>query len=137
MIWPMYCDARNYWRASDEKEGPLSEKNLFERPYREITLCSFLLMESADLEEVWYLKGYLQKISAMRRYSMVVSEEEVSCKVLPWGIWYISGDHRLDCLLGLMLSANLALINIIWASRWWSGRGVSPCLCFCGCCRDH
>ena len=43
---------------------------------------------------------------------MVVGEE-VSCQVLPQGIWFISGEHRLDCLHDLMLGTNLALINII------------------------
>ena len=43
----------------------------------------------------------------------MVIGEEVSCQVLPQGIWYISGEHRLDCLLGLMLGTTLALINVI------------------------
>ena len=42
---------------------------------------------------------------------MVVGEE-VSCQDLPWGT-HISGDHRLDCLLGLKLDTDLAMINII------------------------
>ena len=48
-----------------------------------------------------------------REVLFVVVGEEVSCQVLLWGIWYISGEHRLDCLLGLMLGTNLASINII------------------------
>ena len=63
----MYCNARNFWRASDENGGPLSENSLFGGPHWEIKFCSFLIMESADLEEVWYMKGYLLKVSAMRR----------------------------------------------------------------------
>ena len=43
---------------------------------------------------------------------MVVGEE-VTWQVLPRGIWHTSWEHRLDCLLGLMLDTNLALINII------------------------
>ena len=41
-------------------------------------------------------------------YFMVV-DEEVSCQVLPQGIWYISGEYRLDCLLGLMLGSDHAI----------------------------
>ena len=52
MIWLIYCNARNFWRASDENGGPLSEKNLFRGLYWEIKFFSFIIMESADLEEV-------------------------------------------------------------------------------------
>ena len=52
MIWLIYCDARNFWRAFDKNGSPLSEKSLFGGPYWEIKLCSFLMMDSADLEEV-------------------------------------------------------------------------------------
>ena len=48
----MYCDAMNFRRASDENGGPLSEKDIFEGPYLEIKFFSFLMMESADMEEV-------------------------------------------------------------------------------------
>ena len=74
---------------------------------------------------------------------MVVGEE-VSCQVLPWGIWHISRDHSLDCLLGLMLGTNLASINIINNVHIYSGpvdSGWVRCFtsfCFlCGCCGDH
>ena len=30
MIWSIYCDARNFWRAADENGVPLSEKIFFE-----------------------------------------------------------------------------------------------------------
>ena len=43
---------------------------------------------------------------------MIVGKE-VSCQVLPWGVWYIVREHRLDCLFGLMLGTDLAMINII------------------------
>ena len=43
---------------------------------------------------------------------MVVCEE-ICCQILPQGIWHISGECRLDCLLGLMLGTGLAMINII------------------------
>ena len=52
MIWSMYCNARNFWRPSDKNGGPLSEKNLFGGPYWGIKFCSFLIMESVDLEKV-------------------------------------------------------------------------------------
>ena len=52
---------------------------------------------------------------------LVVVGEEVSCQVLSWGIWYILQEHRLDCLLGLMLGTKLALINIISDVHVYSG----------------
>ena len=52
MVWSIYCDARNFWRASDENGGPLSEKNLFGWPYWEIKFCNFPMTEPTDLEEV-------------------------------------------------------------------------------------
>ena len=39
------------------------------------------------------------------------------------GIWYISRKHRLDCLLGIMLGTDLAMINIIGNVRIYSGPG--------------
>ena len=51
---------------------------------------------------------------------MVVGEE-VSCKVLPLGFWYISGEHRLDCLLSLILGTDRAVINIIGDVSIYSG----------------
>ena len=48
----------------------------------------------------------------------VVVGEEVSCQVLPWEIWCISGEHRLDCL---MLGTDLAMINIIDNVSIYSG----------------
>ena len=68
----MYCDAKNFLRASDENGGPLSVKNLFGGLYWEIRICSFHMMEFADFEDVWYMKGYLLKVSATRRYSLVL-----------------------------------------------------------------
>ena len=35
-----------------------------------LNFCSFLMMEFADLEEVWYMKGYLLKVCTTRRYSL-------------------------------------------------------------------
>ena len=49
----MYWDVRNFWRASEENRGPLSEKNLFEGPYQEIKFCNILIMDLADLEDIW------------------------------------------------------------------------------------
>ena len=49
MMWSMYWDLRNFSRASEENGGPLSEKNLFGGPYREIKLCNFLIMDLAVL----------------------------------------------------------------------------------------
>ena len=66
----MYWNVRNFWRASEENRGPLSEKNLFGGPYWEIKFCNFLIMDSADLEDVWQMKGYLLKVSTMRKYSL-------------------------------------------------------------------
>ena len=51
---------------------------------------------------------------------MVVCKD-VCCQVLPRGIWYISGKHRLDCLLGLMLGIDLTMINIIGNVGIYSG----------------
>ena len=73
---------------------------------------------------------------------MVVSEE-VNCKVLPWGIWCISWEHRLDWLLGLMLGTDLGMIIIISNVSICSGLvdiglgEVSHLLYLCGCCVDH
>ena len=52
------------------------------------------------------MQGYLLNVTAMRRYSLWLY-------VKKWGIWHISGEHRLDCLLGLMLGTGFATINII------------------------
>ena len=52
VIWSIQYDARNFWRASDENGGPLSEKQSLEGPYWEIKFCNCLMEESADLEEV-------------------------------------------------------------------------------------
>ena len=30
MIWSLYCNARNFWRASDENGGPLPERIFLE-----------------------------------------------------------------------------------------------------------
>ena len=49
----MYWDARNFWKASEENGGPLSEKNLLGGPYCEIKFCNFLIIDSAVLEDVW------------------------------------------------------------------------------------
>ena len=68
-MWSMYYDARKFLRASDENGGPLSVKNLFGGPYLEIRLCIFHMMESADFEDVWYMKGYLLKVSVTTGYS--------------------------------------------------------------------
>ena len=51
----------------------------------------------------------------------IVVGEDVSCYVLPWGIWYISGMHRLDCFLVLVLGMELAMINIIGNVSIYSG----------------
>ena len=51
----------------------------------------------------------------------MVVDEDVSCEVLPGVIWHFSLKHRLDCLPGLMLGANLAKINIISNVHIYSG----------------
>ena len=33
VMWYMYWDARNFWKALEENGGPLSEKNLLGGPY--------------------------------------------------------------------------------------------------------
>ena len=48
----MYWDVRNFWKTSEENGGPLSEKNLSGGPYYEIKFCSFLIMDSAVLEDM-------------------------------------------------------------------------------------
>ena len=80
-MWSMYCDARNLLRASNENGDPLSVKNLFGGPYWEIKFCSVQMMESADLEIIWYTKGYLLKVCDEAIFFVVVCEV-VSCKVL-------------------------------------------------------
>ena len=52
VMWSMYWEARNFWKASDENGWPLSEKNIFGLPYCEIKLCNFLIIDSAVLEDV-------------------------------------------------------------------------------------
>ena len=71
-MWLMYCDVSNFARASEENGGPLYVNNLFGEPYWEIKFCSFHIMESADLEDVWYMKGYLLKVLVTRRYSFLL-----------------------------------------------------------------
>ena len=44
-----------------------------------------------------------------------------AARSLPQGNWYISGEHRLDCLLGLMLGTDLAIISIIGNVSVYSG----------------
>ena len=41
VVWSMYWDARNFWKALEENGGSLSEKNLFGGPYCEIKFCNF------------------------------------------------------------------------------------------------
>ena len=53
VMWFIYWDVRNFWKASEENGGPLSEKNLFGGPYCEIKFCNFLIIDSAVLEDVW------------------------------------------------------------------------------------
>ena len=53
VVWSMYWDARNFWTASEENRGPLSEKNLFGGPYCEIKFCNFLTIDLAVLEDIW------------------------------------------------------------------------------------
>ena len=67
----MYCNAKNFHRVSEENGGQLSVKNLFRGPYWEMCFFSFQMMESADLEDVWYMKGYLLKVSVTMRYSLL------------------------------------------------------------------
>ena len=68
------------------------------------------------------------------RSTLVVAGEEVSCQVLPWGIWCISHfKHRLGCLLGLMLGTNLAMINTIGYDCIYSSTvngGLGRCFIF-------
>ena len=53
MMWSMYWDARNFWKALEENGGPLSEKNFLGGPYCEIKFCNSLMIDSAVLEDVW------------------------------------------------------------------------------------
>ena len=66
-------------------------------------------------------KGIFTKSVCNEEVLFVVAGEEVSCQVLPGNSWHISQEHRLDCLLGLMLGTNLALINIISDVSIYSG----------------
>ena len=66
------------------------------------------------------MKGFLQNVSDEEILFVIVGEE-VSWQVLSQGIWYISGEHSLDCLLGHMLDTNLAMINIIGNVHIYSG----------------
>ena len=125
----MYCDARNFWRASDEM-GVHYLKRIFGGPYWEIKFCSFLMMESADLGRGLRHERIFTESVCNEEVLFVVVGEEVSC---PWGIWYISGEHRLDCLLGSMLGTNFALINTIGDVQVYAGPvdgGWDRCLIF-------
>ena len=90
-----------FQRASEENGGPGGA-------YWEIKFCNFLIMESADLEDVWEMKGYLLKVYTMRKYSLwlYVKSAARSCH-------RESGTSWGACLLGLMLGTGLAMINII------------------------
>ena len=72
VIWLIYCDARNFGRVSDENGGQLSVKILLGRPYWEIKICSFQMMDSADLDDFFCTKGYLLKVSEMKKYSLLL-----------------------------------------------------------------
>ena len=53
VMWSVYWDARNFWKALEENGGPLSERNLLGGPYCEIKFCNFLMIDLAVLEDVW------------------------------------------------------------------------------------
>ena len=69
--------------------------------------------------------------------------EEVSCQILPRGIWHISEEHRLDCLPDLMLGTYIASINIIGNVHNYSGPAdgglgrVYTLLYASDCCEGH
>ena len=66
----MYCNARNFLRASDKNGGPLLRRIFVEGHIRKLSSVVFKLMDSANFEELFYIKGYLLKVSATRRYSL-------------------------------------------------------------------
>ena len=70
----MHWDDRNFVRAS-EMGGLLLVDNRFGGPYWEISCWEFLVC--ATLEEVWYMKGYLLNVSAMRRYSLLLNVKKL------------------------------------------------------------
>ena len=53
VMWSMYWDARNVWKALEENGVPLSEKTFLGGPYCEIKFCNFFVIDSAVLEDVW------------------------------------------------------------------------------------
>ena len=80
------------------------------------------------------MKGYLLNVSTMRRYTLWLWVKKSAANSCPWGIWHISGKHRLDCLLGPYAGYrscndwhNQQCLHLIWASRLCVGIG---CLIF-------
>ena len=146
VIWSLWLQCKELLKMLLTKiGGPLSEKNLCGGPYWEIKFCSFWMMESADLEDVWYTKGIFTESVCNEEIFFAVVGEEVSCQALPGGESGTSLRSRgWTACLALYWSADLAMINIIanvmclfQASRWWLGTGVLSSLCLCDCCEGH
>ena len=66
-MWSMACDDSNCEKGSEEKEGPLSEKNHCGVPYCEKRSCKHWGMLSEVLEWTLYMNGYFLKVSTIRR----------------------------------------------------------------------
>ena len=80
MIWSMYWDTRNFWKASEENGGPLSEKNLFGGPYCKIKFCNFFnnrLM--ADFKRCLVNKWIFTESVRYEEMLLVVVCKEISC----------------------------------------------------------
>ena len=111
-MWSMYWDENNFWKASEENGDHYLKRTLLEGHIVKLNFLIFnnrfscfrrcLVNEVIFTESVHY-----------EEILLVVVCKEISCYLLPWEIWHIYGEHRLDCLLGLMLGTGLARINII------------------------
>ena len=62
----------NLVNVSEENGGPLSVESLLGDPYWEMSDLNLGVIDSATFEDILYRNGYLQKVSAMRRYSVLL-----------------------------------------------------------------
>ena len=63
---------RNFARVSEKNGGLLLVNNLFDGQFGKIRFCSFCIMGPVVFEDIWYMKGYLLKVSVTRRYYLLL-----------------------------------------------------------------
>ena len=77
MVYVLGC--KEFWKASEENGGPLSEKNLFGGPYCKIKFCNFFNNELSFFRRCLVNEGISTESVCYIEILLVVVCKEICC----------------------------------------------------------